>query len=731
MPIDFFGLHDKNKMEAKSEAVSRRGGVADYFTVLGVGERLVWQHTHKKFGVFVEDGKQEEEENEAALMERFFREIVEVSIVTSDLDPKGTATATSILISQVPSYADDATISSQANSDSTRTPASKPRRNMHLPLSPPNSDIMASVMDLDGFTTIQTTCPAGRSSKQQDQASLSSSGANESSSGSTVNDTSSIIWSKSQVFDANLNPCFGFRADVLSRVTHDSEHTPFKQLGRKVGSTLRHQLGPLLPSRDRRSGRGSSGFRFHVAFRRRAPDEKDRPAVANLDLRYVRIHRDTVHLPRIKPIDMIGDSSSTTSTALRRGLATGATLAARVAEASRQKLLEKYRERYDTRGRMNVSQSHCGDGIEIEQSDTILVALEELIQIPDGFEQWSIPEPFRWIQIPSKARGEPIRSSTSVSGGRKTHVFPCKIGAYPGIDNVLTEDNATQASDPSGAGVEAYFDGSSFVLTPPSSAAGASDIGIVRHASPRATSVLVAPHDDQELTTSFEVLDPTAFMPQLLDSEDLPNLAEITPSDQYIYIPVLALRRQRLGDEERYHEDPAVVDMAVSFRDVSGDPILPDMLGNDDDEEDDGFNLLNMTPWSSGTGNTMDRPEPQAKLVNRTLGSPVVLMKRNHPIGFADAAFSTRVLDRFPLKNYKGLPLPEEELPMFCYPTGCRLHRARYSDCPLPQYFGFVVKVRIFLTLLVRNCRLSSNANHLRTNKVTVSTCPACRSWSL
>jgi len=29
---------------------------------------------------------------------------------------------------------------------------------------------------------------------------------------------------------------------------------------------------------------------------------------------------------------------------------------------------------------------------------------------------------------------------------------------------------------------------------------------------------------------------------------------------------------------------------------------------------------------------------------------------------------------------------------MFCYPTGCRLHRTQYSNAPLPQYYGFVVK---------------------------------------
>jgi hypothetical protein len=29
---------------------------------------------------------------------------------------------------------------------------------------------------------------------------------------------------------------------------------------------------------------------------------------------------------------------------------------------------------------------------------------------------------------------------------------------------------------------------------------------------------------------------------------------------------------------------------------------------------------------------------------------------------------------------------------MFCYPTGCRLHRAKFSDAPLAEYYGFVVK---------------------------------------
>jgi hypothetical protein len=264
----------------------------------------------------------------------------------------------------------------------------------------------------------------------------------------------------------------------------------------------------------------------------------------------------------------------------------------------------------------------------------------------------------------------------------------------------LSEDTGivTQVSDPSGTGIEAYFDGASFVLTPPSSVAGGSDIGMMRpQASP---AVVVTGHDEQELTTSFEVLDPTAFMPKLLETDDLPNLLDVTSNDPFIYIPVIAFRRQHAGVEERYHEDPAVVNLAVSFRDVHGVPILPDVIMcMDDDDDEDGFNPLSTTPWASARSPSNPLQQPQSSASRNhpanNLGSPVVLVRKNYPIGFADAAFATRVLDRFPLKNYKGLPLPEEELPMFCYPTGCRLHRARYSDCPLPQYFGFVVKVRI------------------------------------
>lgn len=183
--------------------------------------------------------------------------------------------------------------------------------------------------------------------------------------------------------------------------------------------------------------------------------------------------------------------------------------------------------------------------------------------------------------------------------------------------------------------------------------------------------------------------DPTVLFPKLLDAK-----TAMVGDRNFRYIPVLAIRRQRVGDEERYHEDPAIVELAVTFFDRDGLPVLPrescDWESNDEDEGDT-FNVLGKSKWTrgysiyrNGLGLEMALPKP--------FGTPTLLVRRNLPYGFADAAFATRVLGRFPLQNYKSLPLPEEELPMFCYPNGCRLHRAKLSDAPVAQYYGFVVK---------------------------------------
>lgn len=131
-------------------------------------------------------------------------------------------------------------------------------------------------------------------------------------------------------------------------------------------------------------------------------------------------------------------------------------------------------------------------------------------------------------------------------------------------------------------------------------------------------------------------------------------------------IPLLAIRHQKIID--RYHDDPAIVEIGVSFYDCHQTAVIPEDL----DETD--------PPWENSSAPTNDT------------GTPLVLVRRNIPQGIADTPFSTSVIGRFPYANYKYLPLPEEELPMFCYPTGCRLHRAALCESPLPQYYGFCVK---------------------------------------
>jgi hypothetical protein len=56
---------------------------------------------------------------------------------------------------------------------------------------------------------------------------------------------------------------------------------------------------------------------------------------------------------------------------------------------------------------------------------------------------------------------------------------------------------------------------------------------------------------------------------------------------------------------------------------------------------------------------------------------PTIVCKHNLPIGNLDTPFATKVLDRLSKKDYKGVPLPQEELLMCCYPTGCKLFCSR------------------------------------------------------
>jgi hypothetical protein len=497
---------------------------------------------------------------------------------------------------------------------------------------------LPSQAQLLGFTVVQRTCPAGKCSQAVEAAAAASLGGVLSVNDSSATDQS---WQKSQVFDADLCPLSGLRAELASKVPSAIEtSTPLRGFGRKLGTSLRQFNHP--PRKQ---------TKFHLGFRRRGPDETDRPAIADVLLRFVKIHVSTLsaNLPddesSIAAHSTVQSSSPARSALLlKRGLVTGAHFASRVAEAGKHRLLEKYRKDghlFPETGR-------------IHGPDAVIVPLDELLLLPSGFEDWSVPDGYRWLKFTNSPRPKsPHYSARAMS---PFHVNEHKTILVPKCSDVGSDTS-------SGFGIEAYME--SALYSPP----------------------------EQKKRDNWDGADLDAFMPKLLP-EQLPDVSEMQEHDDYVYIPILAVRRQRTGDEERYHEDPGVIDMSVTFCDTGGNAVLPDGFDADDDfsnDQDEGsFNLLNKSKWSICLQTV--NSEGARRTTSGPLGTPQVLVKRNMPIGFADAAFATKVLDRFPVKNYKGLPLPEEELPMFCYPTGCRLYRARFSDAPLPQYYGFVVK---------------------------------------
>jgi hypothetical protein len=62
----------------------------------------------------------------------------------------------------------------------------------------------------------------------------------------------------------------------------------------------------------------------------------------------------------------------------------------------------------------------------------------------------------------------------------------------------------------------------------------------------------------------------------------------------YEFVPLVALRKQRFGEEESFHKDPSMIDVAMSFKGLKGKPVLPlqevdDFEESQNDDEDPFF----------------------------------------------------------------------------------------------------------------------------------------------
>lgn len=335
----------------------------------------------------------------------------------------------------------------------------------------------------------------------------------------------------------------------------------------------------------------------------------------------------------------------------------------------------------DTPGKAvtNLAEATNPNNIQSRNNNGLLHAsLSEMLPLSSGCDEWIVPTFCQTVYLPTCHQLKKMRqqklldSSQQLSSEGHTHLLPTSIGKKG-------------RTSPSSMGVEAMY------ISPLSSpTAGLQEMDAVPMSSRE-----VRPNTTEHCV-SQEIPDPTVI-PSLVPWSAVPSPfnSDVTAnsSGEYVYIPILAVRRQRIGEEERYHEDPALVDIQLSRLDSDGKspPV------QDDEEDDDENNshttpmmqhgihpsILKKSPW---TPSSLHPPPHQSRF------HPIILLGRNIPNGLADVPFEARVLDRFPQKNYREMPFPEEELPMFCYARGSCLVRDKLKNLSVPKSYGFVVK---------------------------------------
>lgn len=340
-----------------------------------------------------------------------------------------------------------------------------------------------------------------------------------------------------------------------------------------------------------------------------------------------------------------------------------------------------------------------------------VVNLDELLDIPEGYDEWVIPEMYQQIRLPvppSPSTSSPRNRIATSSVLDESFGSPSESNRNRMQRTFLVNSNESPSADNAGVGVEVYVDGNTFLNHSPKCYKECLGMPQRNPWSPVKGQAnkfhdVLSLHslEDENKTSQSIAFDRGEMLPCVIDDSSLPSPSAPSESNciYHEYVPLLALRRQRIRNEERYREDPSIIDLGMTFTGLYGDPVLPVQEEEDfEDDENEGSQILGISPWtgqdvfyyaSSKNSRLKDDTEQEESVL---FGTPRIITRRNVPLGFLDTPFATSVLDRFPKKDYKGLPLPEEELPMFCYPTGCKLIRLKYQDSPLPEHYGFVVK---------------------------------------
>ena len=321
------------------------------------------------------------------------------------------------------------------------------------------------------------------------------------------------------------------------------------------------------------------------------------------------------------------------------------------------------------------------DGDAHINGGVITISLADLLPLPDGFDEWVVPDFCEMLHVPTAeySRQQEILQqqyqqsqhpeAPQASLRRRPILFDRTTSIPSPADRNISDATSPSASS---MGVEAmYLSPSTSLMSPDAGASPSND---------KAKKGSIGTDSPLLSTASCNISSTSQFKDSTMDSRFLPTLAsqkvlphashKNTSADSshhdHVYIPILAFRRQRVGEKERFHEDPAVVDIQITCLDSNGKP--PILVEEDDDDDEDGRgsstmfqngihpNILKKSAWipSCDAHNHTTSPLQQ--------GLPVILLQRNISNGFADLPFPTRVLDRFPQKNYRGMPFPEEEV---------------------------------------------------------------------
>lgn len=640
----------KKGSSGHNHGVSSNNHVADYFSILGVGDEFVWKHTQKQQPELVPSGEEEE---------RFLREIVDAKIVCV-VEDYGTGQARLPLT--IPRH--DASLESMA-SDSRLVPAGSETLNTSATMTTTADDVSSS----------QVGAP-NSPSQQSETTTMSVDPPSTSLQHTTIDPPLKSVdgWtvlthtSPPNPLDANLDWEDGLHANINHRPTTPHNQQP-KHPTHKFYLAYRRRRD--LPCRHNASQLPKVG----ACSAEHVDDDGDdddvsrtyyEPALSRMDLRYVRVHRQCLpsHLDEQPPSCLPAQASPHTQSTMR--------------------FLTEQLKRYHTFAHIQQQQRQQQQDAwppEMPREQEKLVRLEDYLQLPDGYDEWRIPAEFLYIRDPQTV---PSSATATLPNNSNFKTIIKDNEEQCGFEAIET----VSSSDMGGLGL------------------GSADTGSMTSTSYQLHHTLnsVDSQDPPRFASSCGVRS-GGFLPRLLQRPNgatssltaAPLHDHTNHTTPYFYLPVLAIRRQVIDEESRFQEEAALVDLTVSFfhPNLDDGPVLPIVDEEADDAEEapdsHSFSLLGRTEWTIATGKDWARSSLESS--SNAHHSPVVLVARwNLPFGFADAAFATSVLHRFPLSNYEDMPLPEEELPMFCYPTGCRLHRARFSDAPLAEYYGFVVK---------------------------------------